>query len=456
MSATNKFVWPSNNPTSGDVLKVLSYSNPNGILEWGTGGGGTPGGITGNVQYNDGSGGFAGSANLNFDDTTNTLSSVSMNADLFATSIWNVTGTTGTTMTNTTGSFTISNASASGNFIIDSVNNNIVIASLNGNTSIDASGDLQFRNSTTTTYTWPTVDATANQVLSAGSTPGTMEWVSQSGGGGSPGGVLGSVQFNNPLGTFDGDANLTYDSTNTLLRLSRPGSSSTNIPSIPATASVLEVRNTNLSQDAYVSIVSNTEGISNIFMGSDVDPVFGLIKYLNADGQLNIENTGSGGVNMTTAGNIIIESDININLIATSNITLQNVSGVSSIIIDTDNSLIVDPSGANEIKLNATNGMVTATEFRAVSDRRLKKNITPLKSSLDTVLNIDEVEYQLIKNDEHAYGFIAQQLEEIGLGNLVGTDERGQKNVSYSQIIPLLVGSIKELDKRLRLLEKNN
>lgn len=46
-------------------------------------------------------------------------------------------------------------------------------------------------------------------ITPAGSTTGNLT-ISSSGGGGSPGGPVNSIQFNNPLGTFAGDASLTF------------------------------------------------------------------------------------------------------------------------------------------------------------------------------------------------------------------------------------------------------
>ena len=60
------------------------------------------------------------------------------------------------------------------------IDNNLITFSTDG--KISCVNNLKLQNSTNTEYQWPTVDATANQVLSAGSTPGTMEWVDQSGG----------------------------------------------------------------------------------------------------------------------------------------------------------------------------------------------------------------------------------------------------------------------------------
>jgi hypothetical protein len=58
------------------------------------------------------------------------------------------------------------------------------------------------------TWTFPTGPGTAGQVLSTNGS-GVTTWVTQSGGGGTPGGANGQVQFNN-AGAFGADASFTY------------------------------------------------------------------------------------------------------------------------------------------------------------------------------------------------------------------------------------------------------
>jgi hypothetical protein len=61
------------------------------------------------------------------------------------------------------------------------------------------------------TLTFPVDDGTTGQVLSTGTIPGTMEWVTVGGGGGgTPVGTINSIQFND-AGAFGGSANLTWD-----------------------------------------------------------------------------------------------------------------------------------------------------------------------------------------------------------------------------------------------------
>ena len=64
------------------------------------------------------------------------------------------------------------------------------------------------------TWTFPTGPGTAGQVLSTNGS-GVTTWVTQSGGGGTPGGANGQVQFNN-AGAFGGSAGFTFDGTSAL------------------------------------------------------------------------------------------------------------------------------------------------------------------------------------------------------------------------------------------------
>lgn len=95
-----------------------------------------------------------------------------------------------------------------------------------------------------------------------------------------------------------------------------------------------------------------------------------------------------------------------------------------------------------------------ATQYFAVSDVRLKKNITGIDSPLEKIMSMRGYEYDWIDDsnpgdpDKRQLGVIAQQLEEIGMGNLVnGTDK--QKAVNYLAIIPLLIEAIKELARKI-------
>ncbi|MCP4136283.1 MAG: hypothetical protein GY754_35260 [bacterium] len=97
-------------------------------------------------------------------------------------------------------------------------------------------------------------------------------------------------------------------------------------------------------------------------------------------------------------------------------------------------------------------GAVNAVSFAQTSDIRYKKDITPLTGSLDKILSLRGVTYNWKTKQfkeknfskKRQIGFIAQDVEKI-VPELVQTDEKGYKSVSYSQFSVLLVEAVKEL-----------
>ena len=92
------------------------------------------------------------------------------------------------------------------------------------------------------------------------------------------------------------------------------------------------------------------------------------------------------------------------------------------------------------------------------SDKRLKDNIQPIQSPLEKMDKIGG--YTFDWNDKqdayqgHDVGVIAQEIEEV-LPEVVMTRGTGYKAVKYEKIVPLLIESIKELQKKVEDIEKN-
>jgi hypothetical protein len=92
------------------------------------------------------------------------------------------------------------------------------------------------------------------------------------------------------------------------------------------------------------------------------------------------------------------------------------------------------------------------------SDRRLKDNITPIENPLEKMDKIGG--YTFVWNDNQStytgkdVGVVAQEIEEI-LPELVTTRATGYKAVKYEKIVPLLIESIKELQKKVQKIEEN-
>ena|SRR5689334_7959635 len=95
-------------------------------------------------------------------------------------------------------------------------------------------------------------------------------------------------------------------------------------------------------------------------------------------------------------------------------------------------------------------GSLTANQFIETSDRRLKKNIEPLKECLEIIKDLQGVSYIRKQNDEHEIGFIAQDVKEV-LPELVS--EQGEYlGINYSRLVAILVEALKEQDKKIESL----
>jgi hypothetical protein len=92
------------------------------------------------------------------------------------------------------------------------------------------------------------------------------------------------------------------------------------------------------------------------------------------------------------------------------------------------------------------------------SDERLKDNITYIHRPIDKINKIGG--YKFTWNDkQNTYlgkdvGVLAQEIEAV-LPEIVTTRGSGYKAVKYEKIVPLLIEGIKELDKKVKDIEKN-
>jgi hypothetical protein len=84
------------------------------------------------------------------------------------------------------------------------------------------------------------------------------------------------------------------------------------------------------------------------------------------------------------------------------------------------------------------------------SDRRLKRDITPLSNALDKVLKINGMHYYWKDTTTHdsrlQAGVIAQEVQAV-MPELVNTDPKGMLSVNYQGMTPYLIESIKQLKK---------
>ena len=124
----------------------------------------------------------------------------------------------------------------------------------------------------------------------------------------------------------------------------------------------------------------------------------------------------------------------------------------------TANTLSICTVTEGSVALNVNGDIAADNVGGGLSDQRLKKNINDISGSLDSINNLRGVTYEWI--DDYAnnktprlgtkYGFIAQEVESVlpsivGTKEAEGTDYHGYKNLSYTEVIPILVEAVKEL-----------
>jgi hypothetical protein len=92
------------------------------------------------------------------------------------------------------------------------------------------------------------------------------------------------------------------------------------------------------------------------------------------------------------------------------------------------------------------------------SDERYKDNIQPLSSPLWKINQIGGYEFDWNDKQDtykgHDVGVIAQEVHKV-LPEVVGEKSDGYLGVKYEKIVPLLIESIKELNKKIEDIEKN-
>lgn len=124
---------------------------------------------------------------------------------------------------------------------------------------------------------------------------------------------------------------------------------------------------------------------------------------------------------------------------------------------------------ANSISANSATvyGTVSAYDFYDMSDLRYKKSISPYTNALNQVLGLNPVTYywrtdkfkeKNITKDKQI-GLIAQDVEKI-IPELVSTDKKGYKSISYAKLSVIAIQALKELksnnDSKFTSIEKEN
>lgn len=122
-----------------------------------------------------------------------------------------------------------------------------------------------------------------------------------------------------------------------------------------------------------------------------------------------------------------------------------------------DGNLKMTLQGALQVNSNITaSGNITAAAFYENSDKSLKQNIIDiLDTDLYKVSNIKFKEFEFKNESTKKYGVIAQDLQEVGLNNLikeVQTENKSYLTVDYISLLCLKVSQLEQEIKKLKEL----
>ena len=98
--------------------------------------------------------------------------------------------------------------------------------------------------------------------------------------------------------------------------------------------------------------------------------------------------------------------------------------------------------------------------YTAISDSRIKENVTPARSYLADLQKLNVVNYNLIGRNEKYLGLVAQDVQAVMPG-LVDTEEKNEAfpdvpnllSVKYSILVPMLLQAVQELKAEIDILK---
>jgi hypothetical protein len=96
-------------------------------------------------------------------------------------------------------------------------------------------------------------------------------------------------------------------------------------------------------------------------------------------------------------------------------------------------------------------GTLSATVVNTLSDAREKENVIEI-DGMSLISTMHPVEFTWKDNGNKSYGFIAQELEK-NFPELVSTDDKGIKSVSYIPVIAMLVDAVNKQQNEIENLK---
>lgn len=169
--------------------------------------------------------------------------------------------------------------------------------------------------------------------------------------------------------------------------------------------------------------------------------------WIDADGRINLSCTSCWD-NSSNWGNMTIQGRV---ISANNNIHLSPPNGSSVVINTTYRAAGWTAWGVAWLIVQWN---VTAAGFFYSSDRTLKKNLQPLKSSLEKILSLTGYLFQWKSDNTKDIGIIAQDVETVFPELVQVNKETQKKTVKYGNLVAPLIEAIKELNDKLEQQQK--
>ncbi len=180
---------------------------------------------------------------------------------------------------------------------------------------------------------------------------------------------------------------------------------------------------------------------------------------IHADGAIRANSGFKANDGSSTSAGFRFYNDNNtgMNLLAADNLgfitggtTALQIDASGNTLPGADNAFALGSASLRFTEVYAVNGTIQT------SDSTMKSNIVPLQYGLEQVLDLKPVSYVWKSNKEQAkVGFIAQEVEAV-IPEVVTKSEDGVYGMNYSELLPVLVNAIQELEARVQALEQEN
>jgi hypothetical protein len=214
--------------------------------------------------------------------------------------------------------------------------------------------------------------------------------------------------------------------------------------------------------------LENLSGNWNVFVGDSAG-------YSNVSGSENVYiGELAGGINAGNK-NVMLGSHAGLhNVLGENNVFIGHGAGMNEL---GSNALYIDNAGKNwDEALIYGNfdtlylsffanmdvaGDILANDVTVASDLKWKENIIPYQDALNQVSRLQGVTYdwkveesqKKLFNEKRQIGLIAQEVEEV-IPELVKTDGKGDKSISYSKLTVVLLEALKEQQKMIEALQR--